>query len=320
MWRTWIERRSVRACAASGRRPGARNGGVIRKRPGGLGGRGRRHARIAQWSRVPGPDRARSTAASAVGPCGAQRPSTHQRSAPMALIGGASRGAHQRSAPAGVSPKLCSMNAKSVSTSLGKAWSNSAQLRSDGDAMCTCPSRPSASSTHTSSSPCGASAQAERRARAGRRQRREQLSVVAAQPVDRLAHEPQRLGQLAEAHFDASHRVPGTLADQAQPQAPVAAVRALVTGVGRDARAARQRPDRAVLLDERAPQPARPDQPVGHRGGPEEHAPVATQLALRAHRARPAARRDRSRRPPAHRPARSSRARSGCQSSGRAGA
>ena len=46
-------------------------------------------------------------------------------------------GQHQRSAPAGVSPKLCSMKAKSVSTSLGKAWSNSAQLRKEGEARWT---------------------------------------------------------------------------------------------------------------------------------------------------------------------------------------
>src|SRR5581483_196643 len=52
-----------------------------------------------------------------------------------------------RSAPAGVSPKLCSMKEKSVSTSPRKLAANSGQFRNDGELIRTVRTRPAATST-----------------------------------------------------------------------------------------------------------------------------------------------------------------------------
>jgi len=108
------------------------------------------------------------------------------------------------------------MNAKSVKTSLGKARSNSAQLRNEGDAMCTRWTTPSRISTQITSSPCGASAQPNPH-RSRPRQAGLELPVASAQLVDRLAQDPQRLRELTEADIHPRHRV--TLAMRDDPQA-----------------------------------------------------------------------------------------------------
>ena len=107
--------------------------------------------------------------------------------------------------------------------------------------------------------------------------------------------------------FDPRHRVALAACHDPQPQPPVVAVWSFVASVGRDTRAARQRPDRAVVLDQRDDRrwPAA-DQPVGHRRGAEEHALVAIAGRARARRVAAQGHRGRSGRRPAPRPAGSS--------------
>ena len=58
-----------------------------------------------------------------------------------------------------MSPKLCSMNPKSVSTSPRKLAAKSGQLRKDADAMCASVQTPSCIAREYTTSPWGASLQ-----------------------------------------------------------------------------------------------------------------------------------------------------------------
>ena len=102
---------------------------------------------------------------------------------------------------------------------MGNAWSNSAQLRSDGDARCTRCTSPSRISTHTTSSPCGASAHPNAApVPAGG-------SGVHSSPLPRRrwSIDWRRIrndsNELTEADVDAGHRVTLTVGDD--PQARV---------------------------------------------------------------------------------------------------